>query len=88
MKNLLFTLIALFVSLSCIAQVVAMARRVTIVTMADKELVWKTDSAKRAYIKGDTIVVPLINGKVKKFYPTSEYIYYIESAGYKYIVKE
>lgn len=50
-------------------------KHVEITEKGSDKIVLKTDSARKAYVNKDTIIVKMIDGKVKKYYPESDYIY-------------
>lgn len=59
-------------------------KHVEIYKKANNKLIFETDSAKKAYTNKDTIIVKMINGKIKKYYPESEYIFKYSISSVRY----
>ena len=80
-------LITIIFSMLCLAvhgQAIRAGIKVVVKDHNTREIIFKSDSAKKVKECGDTLVVELINGKRKKYYPKQEYIYTKEISYVRY----
>ena len=79
--------ITIIISIICLAvygQAVRAGFKVVVKDFNTLDVIFKSDSAKKVKECGDTLVIELINGKKKKYYPKQDYIYTKEISHVRY----
>jgi hypothetical protein len=83
-------LIVIIFSMICLViygQVIRAGYKVVVKDYNTLDVIFKSDSAKKVKECGDTLVVELINGKKKIFYPKQDYVYSKEISSVRYAEK-
>ena len=83
MKKLI-TIIFSIICLAVYGQAVRAGFKVIVKDFNTLDVIFKSDSAKKVKESGDTLVIELINGKKKKYYPKQNYIYTKEISHVRY----
>ena len=78
------TIIFSIICLAVYGQAVRAGFKVIVKDFNTLDVIFKSDSAKKVKESGDTLVIELINGKKKKYYPKQNYIYTKEISHVRY----